>query len=203
MFFVWWNIWVFIITSGCPWPKATVKSPWVPVTFGHCFLFFLIFYSLFFTALDALPLPCHAPALPCPALFRIFLLLPGTGGGSYTGNGQCLFFLLLSGTGGGSYTGNGQCFFFPLLPRTGGGSYTLPIASSSFSSPVGGSAPLDSVTVEGGVRFDGSLVAGMDETSVRLDEWRFERAESGVASFTSPKIHWDGIRGCFTKSLHI
>ncbi len=49
------------ITSGCPWPKATVKSPWVPVTFGHCFLFFLIFYSLFFTALDALP----CPALPC------------------------------------------------------------------------------------------------------------------------------------------
>jgi hypothetical protein len=34
---------------------------------------------------------------------------------------------------------------------------------------VGGSAPLDSVTVGGGVRFDGSLVAGMDETSVRLD----------------------------------
>jgi len=31
-------------------------------------------------------------ALPCPALFRIFLLLPGTGGGSYTRNGQCFFF---------------------------------------------------------------------------------------------------------------
>jgi len=43
------------------------------------------------------------------------------------------------------------------------------IASSSSSSPLGGSAPLDSVTVGGGVRFDGSLVAGMDETSVRLD----------------------------------
>jgi hypothetical protein len=43
------------------------------------------------------------------------------------------------------------------------------IASSSSSSPVGGSAPLDSVTVGGGVRFNGSLVAGMDETSVRLD----------------------------------
>jgi len=38
-----------------------------------------------------------------------------------------------------------------------------------FFFPVGGSAPLDSVTVGGGVRFDGSLVAGMDETSVRLD----------------------------------
>jgi len=43
------------------------------------------------------------------------------------------------------------------------------IASSSSSSRVGGSAPLDSVTVGGGVRFDGSLVAEMDETSVRLD----------------------------------
>jgi hypothetical protein len=84
------------------------SPPWVPVTFGHCFLFFLIFYSLFFTALDALPcpaLPLPCPC-PCPALFRISLLLPGTGGGSYTGNGQCFFFLLLPGTGGGSYTGN-------------------------------------------------------------------------------------------------
>ncbi len=94
-----------------------------PVAFGHCEVpcGCLYFYSLFFTAL-----PCLAPTLPCPALFRIYLLLPGTGGGSYTGN----------------------------------------FASSS---PVGGSAPLDSVTVGGGVRFDGSLVAGMDETSVRLD----------------------------------
>jgi hypothetical protein len=58
-----------------------------------------------------------------------------------------LFFLLLPGTGGGSYTGN----------------------SSSYFSPVGGSAPLDSMTVGGGVRFNGSLMAGMDETSVRLD----------------------------------
>jgi hypothetical protein len=41
--------------------------------------------------------------------------------------------------------------------------------SSSSSSPVGSSAPLDSVTVGGGVRFDGSLVVGMDETSVWLD----------------------------------
>ncbi len=86
-------------------------------------------------------------ALPCLVLFRIYLLLLGTGGESYTGNGQCFFFLLLPGTRGGSYTGN---FFFS-------------------SSPVGGSVPLDSVTVGGGVKFDGSLVAGMDETSVRLD----------------------------------
>jgi hypothetical protein len=35
----------------------------VPVTFGHCFLFLKIFYSLFFTALDALP--CPALPLPC------------------------------------------------------------------------------------------------------------------------------------------
>ncbi len=87
-------------TSGCPWPNATVKSPWVPVTFGHCFLFFLIFYCPGRTTLPALPrpypaLPRPCPALPlpcpCPTMFRIFLLLPGTGGGSYTGNGQCFF----------------------------------------------------------------------------------------------------------------
>jgi len=57
--------------------------------------------------------------------------------------------------------------FFLFLPGTGGGSYTW--NSSSSSSPVGGSTPLDFVTVGGGVRFDGSLVVGKDETSVRLD----------------------------------
>jgi len=65
-----------------------------------------------------------------------------------------------------------------------------------FFFPVGGSTLLDSVTIGGGVRFDGSLVAGMDETSVRLDDGSGERsqgllhllpqkytgAESGVAS---------------------
>jgi hypothetical protein len=56
--------------------------------------------------------------------------------------------------------------FFLLLAGTGGGSY---IRNSSSSSPVGGSAPLGFVTVGSGVRFDGSLVAGTDETSVRLD----------------------------------
>jgi hypothetical protein len=140
------------------WPKATVKSP-----VGACI--FTFYFLLPWTPCLALPLPCPTPALPCPcpcpALFQIYLLLPGRGGGSYTGN------------------------------------------SSSSSSPVGGFAPLDSVTVGGGVRFDGSLVAEMDETSVRLDGWRFERAELGVASFTSPKIQWGGVRGCFTKSLHI
>ncbi len=119
------------------------SPPWVLVTFGHCFIFFLIFYSLFFTALDALPFP----ALPCPAL-PLPLPLP--------------------------------CFKFSFCCQGQQEEVTS-------SSPVGGSAPLDSVIVGGGVRFDGSLVAGMDETSVRLDGWRFERVESGVASFTSPK----------------
>jgi len=86
----------------------------------------LVFLLFIFYCPGRPALPCPYPC-PCPALFRIYLLLPGTGGGSYTGN------------------------------------------SSSSSSPVGGSAPLDSVTVGGGVRFDGSLVAGMDETSIRLD----------------------------------
>jgi len=49
------------------------------------------------------PLPYPAPALPYVGVCVFFLLLPGTGGGSYTGN---FFFLLLPGTGGGSYTGN-------------------------------------------------------------------------------------------------
>jgi len=63
------------------------SPPWVPVTFSHCFLFFLSFYC------PTLPLPCLALTLPypcpcpCPALFWIFLLLLGTRGGSYTGNG--------------------------------------------------------------------------------------------------------------------
>jgi hypothetical protein len=94
----------------------------VPVTFGHYFIFFLIFYSLFFIALDALPFPALPLPLPLP--------LP--------------------------------CFEFSFCCQGQEEEVT------SFS-PVGGSAPLDSVTVGGGVRFDGSLVAGMDETSVRLD----------------------------------
>ncbi len=107
--------------------KKTLPGP--PPLLATVFYFFLFFISL----------PCPALALPCPvsnfpfaarhrrrklykerAMF-FFLLLPGTGGGSYTGNGQCffstfatrdkrrklhreLFFLLLPGTGGGSYT---------------------------------------------------------------------------------------------------
>jgi hypothetical protein len=70
-------------------------------------LFFILFYFLLFIfySLDALPcpalpLPCPALPLPCPAPAPA---LPGTGGGSYIGNGQCFFFLLLPGTGGGSY----------------------------------------------------------------------------------------------------
>ncbi len=61
------------------------------------------------------PLSYPAPALPYVGVCVFFLLLLGTGGGSYTGN---FFFFLLPGTGGGSYTGN---FFFFLLPGTGGG----------------------------------------------------------------------------------
>jgi len=100
--------------------------PWVPV-----FLLF-IFYC---PALPLpLPLPCPVSNLPFAVRDRRRKLH------------RKLFFLLLPWTGGGSYTGN-----------------------SSSSSPVGGSAPLDSATVGGGVMFDGSLVAEMDETSVQLD----------------------------------
>jgi hypothetical protein len=49
------------LTSGCPWPKATVKSP---VDACNLRPLFFIFYSLFFTALDTLP--CPAPTLPLP-----------------------------------------------------------------------------------------------------------------------------------------
>jgi hypothetical protein len=66
-------------TSGCPWPKATVKSP-----VGACNLRPLFFIFSYFL----LPwTPCPALPCPCPTLFRIFLLLPGTEGRSYTGNG--------------------------------------------------------------------------------------------------------------------
>jgi len=61
----------FNVNSGCPWLKATVKSPMGACNLRPLFIFFLIFYSLFFTALDTLPcpaLPCHCPypALPLP-----------------------------------------------------------------------------------------------------------------------------------------
>jgi hypothetical protein len=82
----------------------------VPMAKGHCFLFFIYCPAL------PLPLPCPVSNFPFAARDRrrklykeravfFFLLLPGTRGGSYTGNGQC-FFLLLLGTGGGSYTRN-------------------------------------------------------------------------------------------------
>jgi hypothetical protein len=90
----------------------------VPVTFGHCYLFIFIFYSLFFTALPALAL---APALPC---FEFSFCCHGQEEEVTQGIDSVFYFLLLPGTGGGSYTGNGQCFFFLLLPGTGGGSYT-------------------------------------------------------------------------------
>jgi len=83
-----------------------------------------------------------------------FLLLPRTGGGSYTGNGW------VSGPGRTDIQESAVLLRFPIAAIA---------SSSSSSSPMGGSTPLDSVTVGGGVRFDGSLVAGMDETSIRLD----------------------------------
>jgi hypothetical protein len=60
----------------------------VPVTFGHCFLFFLIFYSLFFTAL---PLPCPVSILSFVAKGQKEEVTQGTG--------SVFFFLLLPGTG--------------------------------------------------------------------------------------------------------
>ncbi len=77
-----------------------MKSSWVPVTFGHCFFIFSYFLLFIFYSLPCPDLPCPALPLPCPAPAPA---LPGTGGGSYIGNGQCFFFLLLPGTGGGSY----------------------------------------------------------------------------------------------------
>ncbi len=67
------RFWYILVCA--PWPKATVKSP--P---GACI------FTLYFL------LPCPAPTLPlplplpCPALFQIYLLLSGIGGGSYIGN---------------------------------------------------------------------------------------------------------------------
>ncbi len=105
--------------------RRPLWSPlWVPVTFGHCFLFIFSFYSLFFTALPcpALTLPCPypcpslalAPALPC---FEFSFWCQGQEEEVTQGTGNVFFFLLLPGTGGGSYTGNGQCFFFPFATR--------------------------------------------------------------------------------------
>jgi hypothetical protein len=72
---------VKIILVCAPWPKATVKSP-----VGACI--FTLYFLLPWTPCPTLP--CPAPALPClcpcPALFQIYLLLPRTGGGNYTGN---------------------------------------------------------------------------------------------------------------------
>jgi len=115
---------------------------WGTVTFGHCFLFFLTFYSLFL-----LPCPALAPALPCfefsvccqgqrrklhmeravfffpfvardrrrklhreHAVFFFPFAVRDRRRKLYRERavfyGQCFFFLLLLGTGGGSYTRN-------------------------------------------------------------------------------------------------
>jgi hypothetical protein len=147
-----------------------------PLFFIFSYFLLLIFYC---PGHPALPLPCPCPCLalplplpcPCPVsnfpfaardrrrkLYKeravfFFLLLPGTGGGSYTWNGW------VSGPGQTDIQESAVLLRFPIAA----------ISSSSSSSPVGGYAPLDSVTAGGGVRFDGSLVAGMDETSIRLD----------------------------------
>jgi hypothetical protein len=85
----------------------------VPVTFGHCFLFFLIFYSLFFTALDALP--CPVSNFPFAARDRrrklhreravfFFPFAARDRRRKLHRERAVFFFLLLLGTGGGSYT---------------------------------------------------------------------------------------------------
>jgi hypothetical protein len=95
------------------------SPPWVPVTFGHCFLFFLSFYSLFFIALPfpAPPLPCPALTLPCPCpspalapalpCFEFSFWCQGQEEEVTQGTGSVFFCLLLPGTGGRSYIGNG------------------------------------------------------------------------------------------------
>jgi len=92
-----------------------------------------VFLLLFFIALDILPCPALPLPLACPVSN-----LPFATRDRRRKLHRELFFLLLPGTEGGSYTGN---------------------SSASSSSPVGGSAPLDFMTVGGGVRFDGLLVA--------------------------------------------
>jgi len=133
-----------------------------PVAFGHCEVpcGCLYFYSLFFTAL-----PCLAPTLPCPALFRIYLLLPGTGGGSYTGNRQCFFFPFAARDRRRKL--HRELFFF--FPR--GRFCAFGFRDSWRWSQVR--------------RF----ACGRDGWNVRPAGWMTVRA--------------GGVRGCFTKSLHI
>ncbi len=106
-----------ILLVGARGRRPLWSPPWVHVTFGHYFLFFLSFYSLFFTTLPcpalprpylALPLPCPAPAL-APALpcFEFSFWCQGQEEEVTQGTGSVFFFLLLPRTGGGSYTGNG------------------------------------------------------------------------------------------------
>jgi hypothetical protein len=66
----------------------------------------LFIFSYFLLSCPAVPCPC-----PCPALFRIFLLLLGTGGGSYTGNGQCFFSFCCQGQEEEVTLGTGSVFF--------------------------------------------------------------------------------------------
>jgi hypothetical protein len=89
---------------------------------------------------------------------------------------------LLPGTGEEVTQGTGSVFFSFCCQGqeeevTQGTLLLLPPLELFFFFPVGGSAPLDSVTVGVGVRFNGSLVAGMDETSVRLDDGSSGRSQ--------------------------
>ncbi len=131
-----------------------VKSP-----VGACI--FILYFLLPWTPCPALPLHCPALALALPC-FEFTFCCQGQEE-EVTEGTSSVFFLFAARDRRRNLH---RELFFLLLPGTGGGSYTR---NSSSSSPVGGSAPLDSVTVGGGIRFDGSLVAGMDETSIRLD----------------------------------
>jgi hypothetical protein len=135
-----------------PWPKATVKSP-----VGACI--FTLYFLLPWT-------PCPALPLPCPALFRIYLLLPGTGGGSYTGNGQCFFFPFAARDRRRKLHRELFFFFFPH-----GRFCAFGFRDSWRWSQVR--------------RF----ACGRDRWNVRPAGWMTVRE--------------GGVRGCFTKSLHI
>jgi hypothetical protein len=107
-------------TSGCPWPKATVKSP-----VGACNLrplfFIFSYFSLFIFYCSGRPAPALPRPLPC---FEFSFCCQGQEEEVTQGTDSGFFFLLLPRIGGRSYTKNGQCFNFLLLPGTRGGSYT-------------------------------------------------------------------------------
>jgi len=73
----------------------------------------------------ALPCPYPALPLPCPVSNFPFATRVGTGGGSYTGNGNVFFFPFAARDRRRKlHRERAMCFFFLLLPGTRGGSYT-------------------------------------------------------------------------------